>query len=61
MVTKKIVPKDKKLILNIAGYLKDMYKDYNPYQQFSFRIIPDKNNKTIKLRFTRNGNKKNSK
>ena len=46
----KRVPNNKKVILCIAGYLREMYSNYKPEDKFSYSISLNKKTKTIGLK-----------
>ena len=49
----KEIRSDKKIFLNIARHLQQMYSDYDFMQKFFYSLIVDKKNKIIKLKIKR--------
>lgn len=60
------LPKDKKLSISFAGFLKQFYLDYSPNGNYDYFVefIPDRKNKILKIKFRRevkNGKEKENK
>ena len=49
------LPKDKKLTISFAGFLKQFYLDYSPNGNYDYFVefIPDRKNKMLKIKFSR--------